>query len=225
MKRRPRRPHNPTMPTLAQAEKALGEPASKWVARCYEIACAIVDAKIVPAGSTAVYGHWRGPIAPGTTFDRGTPLPFCQHGWVLLPDGGVLDPTRWVFEGREPYLYIGPADYYDEGGNTWREALMEPAPDFDPSARSYEILLPPAALSFVESLFPFNPNRPLPRDVRKGVVLGARQLSWLANKSPQTLGPHVLPVFQAICAVGQSAFIPIDNLRRVERENRVELDR
>ena len=52
----------PTRPTLREVERALGEPATAWVARCYEIACAIVERKLVDG--VAVYGHWTGPIAP-----------------------------------------------------------------------------------------------------------------------------------------------------------------
>jgi len=103
---RERRKKPKELPTLAECEKALGEKAEKWVARCYEISCRIVEAGLVDG--EAVYGHWTGDIAPGSHFsDRGKRLPFVQHGWILLKDGRVLDPTRWVFEKVEPYLYIG----------------------------------------------------------------------------------------------------------------------
>jgi hypothetical protein len=94
------------LPTLAECEKVLGEKAEKWVARCYEISCRIVAAGLVDG--VAVYGHWTGDVASGSYFaTRSARLPFVNHGWILLKDGRVLDPTRWVFENVAPYLYIG----------------------------------------------------------------------------------------------------------------------
>ena len=48
-------------------------------------------------------GRWRQDA-------QGRPV----HVWIELPDGSVLDPTRWAFEGAWPYVYSGPADCYDE---------------------------------------------------------------------------------------------------------------
>jgi len=215
------------LPTLAQAEAAIGEPASKWVARCYEIACAIVEAKIVPVGSVAVYGHWLGPIAPGTHFYGRAAMAFCQHGWVLLPDGRVLDPTRWVFEGAEPYLYVGLPDHYDEGGNKLREAMNGSPPRWEPDDKQYDfdkrVLPSTEAWKFIEQLFQL--ERYFTDDRYQPGMLSRRQLSWLANLSPQKLGEHALPIYRAICKLDQSALIPIDNMRRVEREHHVEIER
>lgn len=103
--RQPREKKPRALPTLEQCEKAIGEKAEAWVARCYEISCAIVAAGLVDG--EAVYGHWLGDVAPGSHFaDRGR-MAFIQHGWILLKDGRVLDPTRWVFENVAPYLYVG----------------------------------------------------------------------------------------------------------------------
>lgn len=93
------------IPTLQQCEKAVGEPATQWVARCYEIACAIVDAGLVKGGE-AVYGHWLGPVAPRSHFADRRGTGFIPHGWIWVEDEGmVVDPTRWVFEARTPYLF------------------------------------------------------------------------------------------------------------------------
>lgn len=93
------------IPSLAEAEAAIGEPAARWVSRCYEIAFKLVAAELVPG--RAVYGHYLGPVAAGSYFSTRGANGFVGHGWISLPDGRVLDPTRWVFEGREPYLYVG----------------------------------------------------------------------------------------------------------------------
>lgn len=94
--------------SIAQVERALGEKAEKWVARCYEIAGRIVAAGLVQG--VAVYGHWKGPVDRHSHFGSRRNLPFIRHGWIQLDDGRVLDPTRWVFENARPYLYLGSPD-------------------------------------------------------------------------------------------------------------------
>jgi hypothetical protein len=108
------------LPTLGECEKAIGEPASAWVARCYEIACKIVKAGLVSRerglGGEAVYGHWVGSISPRSYFADRRSLGFVQHGWIWIEDRCmVIDPTRFVFEAKAPYIYADyePADGYE----------------------------------------------------------------------------------------------------------------
>ena len=105
--------------TLRQVERSLG-PASAWKGRCFEIASGVVAAGLVRG--TAVYGHWLGPVHKRSIFHRGGKGPAVQHGWIVLEDDPrVLDPTRWAFEAKKPYLFLGaPGRFYDEGGNEWR---------------------------------------------------------------------------------------------------------
>ena len=88
-------------------EKAIGIPAKKWKGRCYEIACKMVKAKLVKG--EPVYGHWVGPISRYSHFANRRDLGFTNHGWVLVDEEKqlVVDPTRWVFEDREPYIFVG----------------------------------------------------------------------------------------------------------------------
>lgn len=44
--------------------------------------------------------------------EAGGPSPFPDatfHSWIRTPGGGVVDPTRWCYEGVEPYIHVGPA--------------------------------------------------------------------------------------------------------------------
>ena len=196
--------------TVGQVERALGEPAKAWVGRCYEIACAVIDRGLVRG--TAVYGHWTGPIAEGSFFGHKSGFGFCQHGWVILPDGRILDPTRWVFENVRPYIYVGLSDHYDEGGNALREARM-PAmmPAFEEGGPTFELRLRPSALKFVQAMIPEGS----PRD-----KLSRGQIFWLANKDPRKLGGHARAIYRMVVGHNCEAFIPIDNKRAVD-EGRV----
>lgn len=101
-----------SIPTIAACEKAIGVAAERWKGRCFEIASAIVAAKLVRG--TAVYGHWLGEVNRKSFFYHEPKRPFIQHGWILLADSRVLDPTRWVFEAKAPYLFVGePPDDWD----------------------------------------------------------------------------------------------------------------
>jgi len=204
--------------TLAHCEEALGEKALAWAGRCYEIACAIVDAKLVRG--VAVYGHWLGPVDEKSTFWRGGTLPFVQHGWIVLHDDErILDPTRWAFEARAPYLFLGlPTKLdgracYDEGGNSFRGATREAPPDFDPDDRMFDItksVMDSATWRFVEEYLRLDVTEQEPG------ILTLHQLMWLANSPLAQLGEHASKVYAAIKKLDLEAFIPIDNARRVE---------
>ena len=237
------------LPTLAECEKALGETASAWVARCYEISCRIVAAGLVEG--EAVYGHWTGDVATGSHFaDRGKRLPFVQHGWILLKDGRVLDPTRWVFENVAPYLYIGeepdswgvipcancgllreehrdggPDDQcemyeqerwpYDEGGNSWREAMTSGRPAPVPEGPLRKTGIHGFTDAWVASLL----------GQQSAAELAVNQLFYLANLSyttiKQAVGPEgVKMIYNAICDLDETSisFIPMDNTNRARRE-------
>jgi len=93
--------------SIRDVEKVAG-PVEDWPGNCYAIACAIVKAGLVDG--EAVYGHWTGDVHPKSMFYSRSG--FCHHGWIRLPDGCVLDATRWVFENAKPYIYVGdPEDF------------------------------------------------------------------------------------------------------------------
>lgn len=92
-----------TIPALSDVETAIGIQALNWRGRCYEIACKIVKTGLVDG--TALYGHYAGYIDPKSYFGKRHCNPFVQHGWIMLSDGYVLDPTRWTFEHGSPYLF------------------------------------------------------------------------------------------------------------------------
>ncbi len=95
------------MVTLEQIQQAFGRPLEAWRGKCHEVAA--VAASLIE-GATVARGYYRGPhrdLPPvaGLTV-------FSPHGWVVLSDGRVLDPTRWTMDGQVPYLYVGDgADY------------------------------------------------------------------------------------------------------------------
>jgi len=182
-------------------------PLKDWPERCHEIAGRMQKAGYFADGLLS-YGLWTGPIAEGSTF-AGRPI--CRHGWVEMPDGSIVDPTRWAFEDVEPYMYVGPSDYYDFGGNEMRSRTLGPMPRF-PEAPYFNVPLIGPAAAFVENLLKF----PV-------IALGQNHLFWLANQPLAFLGEYAEPIYRALEALSMLAFVPFDNRTRVFGESQEQL--
>ena len=213
------------MITLADIEKEVGQPAENWEGQCYAVACAA--AKVMNRqgcqGAVPIYGHYQGAVHPSSMF-HGKPLQ--PHGWVLMKNGDVVDPTRWAFEGRKPYIYNGPNDVYDEGGNSFRMATLGSPPPFDTDqagfmGKVYDITtqLQPEAFKFITELLDLERDGPWTFDAMGcdfGHVVG-RQLFWLANYDPRMMQGHATEVFAMLDRLKMKGFVPLDNHRMVEQ--------
>jgi hypothetical protein len=107
---------NPSLPDVRFLESHFDFPAERWVDACYPLAHSIVR-ELTQLGARVCEGVWTGVVAEGTHFrwlvDQ-LKVAEVAHWWLELPDGTVMDPTRWVFEGVEPYVYYGSPDFYIE---------------------------------------------------------------------------------------------------------------
>lgn len=182
-------------------ETLIGVPANEWEGRCYEISCLIVNNGSIEG--TAVYGHYTGYIKDGTLFSGKRPV---RHGWIVHDDV-IIDPTRWVFEGVNPYIFVGEVNLhpeYDRGGERFRKALesvnYHPKPDFDPNTTVFHLETEDDKILF-------------------SLILGSEtlvtsismnQLFWVANRPMSTLGDAMLPAYEWLCKKHLKALIPID---------------
>jgi hypothetical protein len=197
--------------TIEAIEKQCGEPASAWVARCYEIAC---HAAKLYDGAVAVYGHWLGDVEPESFFGSSRMLPFIQHGWVLLADGRILDPTRWVFEAVEPYIWAGENDgSYDEGGNGWRKAMHPDAPAYDP----HEEQVDRTKVGMLEWVALVRLAMGEQADMQEPLCFP--QLLWVANLPPADMGALAPDVYRALDKMKLLSLMPLDNRRTIERRH------
>lgn len=196
--------------TLEEASALIDIPMERWPGSCYAVATALFNGAVAAGkatGGRVVYGHWRGFMHPQGHFGARARLGFTSHGWIDLGDGRVLDPTRWVFENVAPYLYEGPGDEYDEGGNVLRAELARPCP---PATGTLEVLhLDDGAARFLaglsgQALKPSYGEQTL-------VMLDRSQLFWLANIALDALGEHAEAIYTALIDAGHRALIPVDN--------------
>ncbi len=189
------------MPTLPQCVALVGEPGG-WKGRCAEIATTIA-AEFLDESGFPRYGGWLGGVHPDSFFADRRGLPFVRHGWFELKDGRVFDPTRWVFEAAQPYLYVGPAAMYDVGMMTVTRGHAAP-PAFDPT-RSVQVPAAAANPHFRAVADTYFPDNPADR-------IGIAQVFFLANLPPRMMpGPdRIRGVYAAIVALGYKAAIPFD---------------
>lgn len=192
------------MPTMEQCVKLVGPPA-EWKGRCAEVAARIAAAYLNDKGFPR-YGAWHGDAHPQSFFASRRGLAFIRHGWFELKDGRVFDPTRWVFEGAEPYLYVGRSEMYD-AGMARAKALVanyREAPKFDPAK-------PVVNLSKITN----DDFRAVAGTYFGGDPLddvNVEQIFYLANLPPQMMpGPaRIRGVYEVIVKAGYKAAIPAD---------------
>lgn len=227
------------LPSLKECERAVGKPASEWVGRCHEVAIVLVDEGLVPG--RAVYGHYLGPVAPGTLFARRA---IVRHGWIQDRQEDVVrvvDPTRWVFEGKRPYIFQalvrGEHADYDEGGSRCRAALQRPAPVWDPKAKRFTLGLCRAGLAgFIASKHLDSARHCIEAASHVRYLLGpamgpdhdvltVHQGMWLANLPYDVLSDYTLVIYRALADAGHESWIPIDNWRRAQGELAVRLQK
>ena len=230
--------YRPEELTIAHVEKTLKWKPRIWIGSCYGVASGIVDKKLVRG--KAIYGHYRGPISKDSYWKDRRKLGFVHHGWIELPDGRILDPTRWVFENRKPYIYLGeiedpfncrvcghPEDAHQMG--FFRECELcgdcldfeRVRPEYDPGGNVLRAMMecPPP---------PFNKNSPptpLPLQGKaKEHVFGLLgdppyltkdMVFWLANLALPRLGSYVRPIYEAIKWGGYESYIPMDNRKAI----------
>lgn len=203
-------PVAPERLTIEAIEAAIGLPATQWHGRCYELAWLVADEHKLIKGH-AVYGAWIGRVSKRGYWKLRAHFAFIRHGWVLLPGGHILDPTRWSFENKKPYVWLGENDgSYDPCNDHARQAQYankECPAEYD-HKQFFELPLSHGARLF---LFKYS-DEVLPRPLKKEpLCLNFSQLMWVANMPMVDLRPYTAEVYQAIIDAGQQATIPYDN--------------
>ena len=191
---------------IEDVEKAIKLPTEQWRGKCHQIAALMLEHKLIKGKLR--YGHWTGPVVNGSKFEK-YPDGLVHHGWIELPNGQIVDPTRFDFEQKPPYIYVGPNDYYDAGGNEYRLKTMQPAPQFNFEEKCIDLTVDNTdAIEFIENHL----NRKV---IDKRVIITVKQAFWLANLPLQILDKAAKPIYSALIKAEMGAFIPFDNRKLV----------
>jgi hypothetical protein len=180
---------------VEQVAEKIKIPWPDWPGRCHEIAYRCLKSGVVKGKLR--FGNWLGEIAAHSHFQG---RPFSHHGWVVLADGQIWDPTQWAFLGYFSYIYVGPSDErYDSGGNALRKLLRRP-----PQKTGRRIKID--GLDVVKWF-----------GRRKALYLG--ELGWLANLSPEELG-NARKMYSWLKRSGFQSWVPVDNWTMVMEEGK-----
>jgi hypothetical protein len=195
-------------PNIWEIAEAIKLPLSEWHGNCYAIACQIIKEDFIKG--RAVYGHYYGPVTNTNPYFNSSRI-FQRHGWISA-DLRIIDPTRWIFEETEPYIYTSPqTPDYDEGGNRLRQRTHLFPPEFDPEDKKQKLNLSRNAETFLlENLLGGSPE------------ITFRQIIWIANQRPETLGKYAKEIYVAIKQANLKAAIPIDNWDRIMENSKTD---
>ena len=148
----------------------------------------------------AVYGTWQGICV--SKKEKG----LFRHGWVLVNEKEILDPTRWVFNGLEPVIFKGSVSKnkeYDEGAKKLRDMIPRPFPLFNANAKRI--------ISFT-----WTPDCAQAIEMISGQKCSTKQETtidqayWMANLSYEVWGHHLNEVYENLIKEHCGAFIPLD---------------
>ena len=190
-------------------------PLSEWPGNCHGVATAVLRHAPV-AGMRLVRGHWHGYVSRGSVY-RGSP---CQHSWLVLEDGRILDPTRWAMERPDaPAIYVGENDHYDEAGLEIASRIPAPFPGIKTGfegalSRAQEGALARIATALGrEAPTDRNPDGPAMERL-------AASLHSALRDDPDAL-PDASELYGALEAAGLRALIRIDLWMRVMEPERL----
>ncbi len=192
---------------IEQAVAASGIPLEDWPGDCARISNALAE----HYGGIARFGHFLGEISDDSLFAG---RPTTQHGWIELPDGSVVDPTRWAFEHdrddlQSAYIWHGPADEYDLGGDRLRRAVLE-MQGIDPDEVPADDPAYPSTLSFSGDV-----SVVVERLIGPGPYTMPR-VRHLAHIHPERFGDHAAAIYAALAKADEMAWVPIDFQHYVE---------
>lgn len=208
------------LPLKRDVVARMGDQPEKWAGMCHQASLAVVE-EMAKLGQSAVVrrGWFQGQTVPGAYF-HGRP---CQHSWVELPDGRVLDPTRFAFVGGPAWpLWIGPDDEYDVCGCR-QQAPSSPPPHASESKSPLVELRfaedgDDAARGIVQAVaWQTGIGGYCARITKQVIEVSVQQVFWLGNlpiKDTAELGtlPRELAeeVYTAIVRADLGSAIPID---------------
>jgi hypothetical protein len=130
-----------------------------------------------------------------------------------MPDGTIVDPTRWVFEDVEPYIaVITPTDArhhdYDVTCTRWAEGIyrQRPEPSDEAQVGLFLPLKPREDICLLLDLMVEGYEYP-----ECVVRVSYEQAVWLAELPPNVLDPSVVEqLYGALMAAGMREAIPTE---------------
>jgi hypothetical protein len=163
---------------------------------CFAVSTVLADLlKDKGINARAVYGMWRGYCV-----EKSMSSDF-RHGWVIIDNKIIIDPTRWVFDGVDPKLFRTTTKniQYDEGMVRFKNQFRTPFPAKEKNERIIDFNWSSNVLNFF-------------RDItgKDCSSLSVRQALWCCNIPYTSHGSLLNEVYLEFQNKGCLSFIPID---------------
>ena len=188
---------------LLKADNHIFKEINKWHSNCYAVSEAIYK-YIDIDWLELVYWKWNWFISADSSFDKW----ISNHGWLefrLWKSTIVIDPTRWVFEWVEPYIYINMiSSEYDRAAQKfqamirWNKVTSIPKPEVNDKIKE---------ISFWKEIDDFLFNNLLKWKYNYYTV---RNIMYIANTPVVDLKPYEKEILEILEEEWFDAFIPID---------------
>lgn len=174
-------------------------PLSEWAGQCYAVSVSLLDYGIIKG--YARYGSYTGYIDPESMFyDECHESGVSRHGWIELEDGTIVDPTRWVFEHKEPYIYVGKNDCYEADPYTSYDIHRqhEKPPVYKKSSTNVVLSISDSARHMMHKVL---------REDRDENSFTRAQLFWLCKANPIEYGVYRVEIYEALKKAGMRPHI------------------
>lgn len=167
--------------------------------QCFAVATTLAKMlKSKKVKARAVYGTWEGFSVSNRK--KG----FNRHGWVLIDEKFIVDPTLWVFSDGTPELAVkgevSKNPQYDEAMVKLRSLISRPYPEFNANDRPTKFEWSEKTALLIEKM----------SGSKKQEEFSVGQVLWMANIDYSIWGDSLNEVYSVLVQKGFEAFIPMD---------------
>lgn len=131
---------------------------------------------------------------------------YYRHAWILVNEKYIVDPTRWVFHGKTPKMYICEKDNrvdYDQNMVRFRSQFPRVFPPSENNT-SKEI-----KMKWSSEMTKLLQTLTL-KSEKSFKTIYMNQLMWMANLSPAILGNLRTELYDYLKSIQMTGFIPVD---------------
>lgn len=151
-------------------------------------------------------------IFHGLSVEHGK-IGFYRHAWLLINEKYIVDPTRWVFHGKLPKMYICEKNNridYDEAMVKFRSQISRPFPESKGNTST------PVTFNWSFEMNSLIQTLTMKKENFNQMYMN--QVLWLGNLPPDVLGHLKNEMYEVFKTMGFMAFVPVDYRKQYEFE-------
>ena len=176
-----------------------------WKMNCYAVSSELYDCFVDKyEWLELVYGKWLWYIDERSVFSKW----IANHGWLefkVWNNTYVIDPTRWVFEWTEAYIYINKKwSEYDRASQYFQKSMRNFKISAIPLKKNNDNIID---ISFWKEIDSFIFETILNSEYNYYTI---RSINYIANTPVDLLWKYTIDIFDILKENWYNSFIPID---------------